>query len=235
MAILADTFSNVTDTRVYKVVWFISDTHLWHKNIIRLSNRPFAHLHEMHEYIIQEWNKRVRKPTDKIYVLGDFTFANGTMTKPIVDRLNGYKIFIKGNHDRHAKHLLAMGFHEVHENIFIEIGNKQKVFLSHFPYHPMVSYQKPVILTDDQYPEPIIKYPEHWKRVDMRYMHKRIVDDGKSWLLHGHVHNAWVQNGRQINVGVDVNEFKPVSHHKILQMIAAGPKFEGKNDNDYGD
>ena len=79
----------------------------------------------------------------------------------------------------------------------------------------------------------IVKYP--YEKVDTRYMHKRMVDDGESWLLHGHVHGSWKQNERQINVGVDVWDFKPVSHEKILQMIEAGPAFEGKSKDDYGD
>ncbi len=208
------------------MIWFTSDNHFFHKNVIRLCNRPFAHLHEMHEYMIQEWNKRV-KPQERVYVLGDFAFSGWTLTKKIVERLNGHKILILGNHDYAAHKMLAAGFNEVHENIFIEIGNKQKVFLSHFPFHPMNSYQK----SEDG--SVIIKYP--FEKVDTRYMHKRMVDDGQSWLIHGHVHNAWKQNGRQINVGVDVWDFLPVHHERILKMIGDGPKFEGKSQIDYGD
>jgi calcineurin-like phosphoesterase family protein len=208
------------------MIHFTSDNHFWHKNVIRLCNRPFAHLHDMHEHMIEEWNKRVRKATDKIYVLGDFSFANGTMTRPILNRLNGHKILVLGNHDRHAKHMLDMGFQEVHENHYIEIGNKQKIFLSHYPFHPMTSYTKDPGGVSTEYP---------YDKVDKRYMHKRIVDDGEMWLLHGHVHTAWTQNDRQINVGVDKWDFKPVPHEKILQMIEAGPKFEGNTTNDYGD
>lgn len=207
------------------MIWFTSDNHFWHKNVIRLCNRPFAHLHEMHEYMIQEWNKRV-KDNDKIYVLGDFSFANKTMTKPIIDRLKGHKILILGNHDRHAAKMVDMGFQEVHENIYIDIGHKQRVYLSHFPYHPMMIYRNNGKNVEIEYP---------FEKIDKRYMHKRIVDTGEDWLLHGHVHCAWEQNGRQINVGVDVNGFAPVSHEKILQMIKAGPSFDGKSTDDYGD
>lgn len=216
-------------------IWLTSDTHYFHKNVIRMCNRPFTNLHEMHEHMIQEWNKRIRKSNEKVYVLGDFAFSGWTLTKKILDRLNGHKILIWGNHDLAAHKMLAAGFQEVHENICIEIGNKKKIFLSHFPFHPMVSYDRPMPTPENLNPEPIIQYPAHWKRVDTRYMHKRIVDDGKMWLIHGHVHGAWKQNDRQINVGVDVWDFKPVPHEKILQMIEAGPKFDGKTDNDYGD
>lgn len=180
----------------------------------------------MHEHMIQEWNKRV-KPNEKVYVLGDFAFSGWTLTKKILDRLSGHKILILGNHDLAAHKMLAAGFQEVHENIWIEIGAQKKVFLSHFPFHPMNAYGK--------YPDGRVYVGYPYEKIDTRYMHKRIVDDGESWLLHGHVHNAWKQNGRQINVGVDQWDFKLVPHEKILQMIEAGPKFEGKTTNDYGD
>lgn len=207
------------------MIWFLSDPHFFHKNVIRLCDRPFVNMHEMHEFMIQEWNKRI-KSNEKIYVLGDFAFSGWTLTKKILDRLNGHKILILGNHDLAAHKMLAAGFQEVHENIFIEIGAQKKVFLSHFPFHPMTSYSNKYGVVTAEYP---------WEKVDKRYMHKRIVDDGEIWLLHGHVHGAWRQNGRQINVGVDVWDFKPVPHTKILQMIEAGPKFDGKTTNDYGD
>ena len=112
-------------------IWFTSDNHFWHKNVIRLCQRPFGSLHEMHEHMIQEWNKRV-KSNEKIYVLGDFSFANTNMTKPYMDRLNGHKILVSGNHDYAAHKMFATGFQEVHENHYIEIGNKQRVYLSHY-------------------------------------------------------------------------------------------------------
>lgn len=183
----------------------------------------------MHEHFITEWNKRV-KPNEQVYVLGDFSFAGWTLTKKILDRLLGHKILITGNHDVAAHKSIASGFQEVHENVFIDIGNKQRVFLSHFPFHPMTSYQK---VAGEEKDIVQIQYP--YEKVDTRYMHKRIVDDGEMWLLHGHVHGAWLQNGRQINVGVDVNDYKLVSHDKILKMIAAGPQFIGKSKDDQGD
>ena len=88
------------------MIWFTSDPHYFHKNVIRLCNRPFENLHVMHEHMIQEWNKRV-KPNEKVYVLGDFAFSGWTLTKKILDRLNGHKILILGNHDLAAHKMLA--------------------------------------------------------------------------------------------------------------------------------
>lgn len=197
------------------MIWFSSDEHFYHRNVIGLCKRPFANLEEMHVHMIQEWNKRV-KPTEKAYIIGDFSFGNKTQTKAILDQLLGYKILIKGNHDKQAADMLECGFQEVHENIYIDLGD-HRVYLSHFPYHPMKFYNKNefgVVMDEEML--------DH----DRRYLHKRIVDDGKNWLIHGHVHGAWKTQGRQINVGVDVWDFKPVPHAKILALIEQGENSE---------
>ena len=38
-------------------------------------------------------------------------------------------------------------------------------------------------------------------------------------LIHGHVHGAWRTRGRMFNVGVDVNEFKPVNELEIALWL----------------
>lgn len=78
-------------------IWFTSDTHFDHANVIKYCNRPFAHKDEMNEAMIENWNSVV-KPGDTIYHLGDFSF--GKEPSVIFRRLNGNKIFIMGNHDR---------------------------------------------------------------------------------------------------------------------------------------
>lgn len=54
-----------------------------------------------------------------------------------------------------------------------------------------------------------------------RYREERPADEGR-WLLHGHVHERWRQRGRQINVGVDVWDYAPVSLEAIEGVIRAG-------------
>lgn len=79
-------------------IWFTSDEHYSHENIIRYCNRPFANADEMNEALIEEHN-RVVKDKDIVYHLGDFTFRKLNFAFETISRLNGQHFFIRGNHD----------------------------------------------------------------------------------------------------------------------------------------
>ena len=81
------------------MIYFISDTHFYHSNIIKYFNRHFKDVNEMNETIINNWNSII-KEDDTIYHLGDFCLSNDDEIKSIFNRLNGNKILIRGNHDR---------------------------------------------------------------------------------------------------------------------------------------
>ena len=77
----------------------IADTHFSHDNIIKYCNRPFKDIDHMNSALIKKWNTAVSK-RDYVFVLGDFSLGNAELTKVIVSQLNGYKILVKGNHDK---------------------------------------------------------------------------------------------------------------------------------------
>ena len=81
------------------MIYVTSDLHFGHKNIIKYENRPFKDIEEMDKKLIENWNKVISK-TDKIYILGDFSWYKGEKTNEILEQLNGIKILIKGNHDK---------------------------------------------------------------------------------------------------------------------------------------
>lgn len=81
-------------------IYFTSDLHLFHKNIIDYENRPFNGLADMHEALIRNWNKKICS-CDKVYILGDLTFGNKIKSEEIIQALNGKKFLVKGNHDNH--------------------------------------------------------------------------------------------------------------------------------------
>lgn len=191
------------------MMYFTSDTHFNHVNVINYCKRPYANTKEMDQALIENWNATVKKDKEYVYVLGDFAFAGKEYTKQILSQLKGYKILVKGNHDKDAKTMLELGFDRVIENDRIKVGS-HNVLVSHFPYHPVtqhVTFNGKVV------------YQGLSAGVDNRYLHKRILDDGKTWLLHGHVHTAWKTKGRMINVGVDQWNMKPVNHEILAEII----------------
>ena len=88
-----------------KDVWFSSDLHLSHANILKFVNyegdrvRPeFSSVEEMDEEIVRRHNSVVGQ-FDKWYCLGDVSM-NLTAFHRIMPRLNGRKRLILGNHDK---------------------------------------------------------------------------------------------------------------------------------------
>lgn len=80
-------------------VWFTSDTHFGHANIVKYSGRPFADVYEMNEMLVQNWNALVRSG-DVVYHLGDFALCDVESATKIVKRLAGQKFLVFGNHDK---------------------------------------------------------------------------------------------------------------------------------------
>ena len=115
----------------------ISDTHFGHTNSwekFKLEDgsplRPFTSTEEMDETMIERWNAKV-KSTDTVYHLGDVVINKKYLH--LVERLNGRKILIRGNHDIFGdeQYYLA-GFEQIHGvRVFVD-----KFILSHIPLHP---------------------------------------------------------------------------------------------------
>lgn len=89
-------------------IWFTSDTHFSHRNIVKYStNRKNEFnldlndvdmLKKHDEALIRRWNLTIKKH-DTVYILGDFSFASSDETKKLLEKLNGKKHLIIGNHD----------------------------------------------------------------------------------------------------------------------------------------
>ena len=79
-------------------IFYISDTHFGHKNVLKYDNRPYFTVAEMDADLIRRWNNAV-KPTDTVYHLGDFSWLKPAEESEILQQLNGTKILIRGNHD----------------------------------------------------------------------------------------------------------------------------------------
>lgn len=115
-------------------IWFISDTHWNHANIIKYCKRPFASIGEMNEKLIENWNARV-KPGDSVYHLGDFALkVSQQEVENLVRRLNGQIHLIWGNHDQKNKSVLkATNFAEKVPYKELKIGDL-KIVMCHYPF-----------------------------------------------------------------------------------------------------
>ena len=80
-------------------IFYISDWHYGHENVIRFDDRPFASLRHMNGTLISRWNDTVG-PDDMVYVLGDMFWCQQEEAEGVLEALNGKIFLIKGNHDR---------------------------------------------------------------------------------------------------------------------------------------
>ena len=111
-------------------IWFTSDTHFGHANIIRFCDRPFGSIEEHDEVLIDNWNKCI-KPGDDVYHMGDFSFDK----RPdiVARRLNGRKHLIRGNHDHFKQSKLINPHFEWIKDYHSLKVDKQKFILFHYP------------------------------------------------------------------------------------------------------
>lgn len=177
-------------------VFFTSDTHFTHENIIKFCHRPFQNAEEMNEVLIHKWNETV--PEDgTVYHLGDFAWGQYDAWKNIIDKLHGQIILVKGNHDfKNGKRTESL-FEDtcLQRNLVIE---GRQVILNHYPF---------------------LCYGGTYRSS------KNVV-----YQLFGHVHTSDDMNGydknrlsqlfpSQYDVGVDNNDFKPISWHEVNEII----------------
>lgn len=110
--------------------FYIADWHYDHKNVIHFDNRPFSSIEEMNKELIERWNKVVSKD-DVVYVLGDMFWCKASEAIGILDKLNGKKVLIRGNHDSHD-HRFIEKFDRVYDYLETVDGDR-KVVLCHYP------------------------------------------------------------------------------------------------------
>ena len=115
-------------------VFLVSDTHFGHTGVCRFTRndgvtklRPWDSAEEMDEAMVKAWNERV-KPTDKVYHLGDVVIARKALK--IMERLNGDKVLIRGNHDIYKDEDYSKYFRSIRA---YHVMNG--MILSHIPLH----------------------------------------------------------------------------------------------------
>lgn len=193
-------------------IWFVSDTHFWHKHIIRYCKRPVwdeekqdyvDDVEKMNKWLIARWNSKI-KPDDQVWHLGDFAFCGTEKFKEILSQLNGRLNWVIGNHDYGlaGKDWVKSQFESIQHYKFLR---------ANIPYeddegNPQ-QYTQPIVLSHF----PILSW------------------DGMahgSWQLHGHCHGSidstWNATGRRMDMGVDAqgNNWYPVSLEEVQTRMA---------------
>lgn len=121
-------------------IFLTSDTHFFHKNILKYCDRPFNSIEEMNTAIINKWNLKVGS-NDEIYHLGDFAFGGIEKILSILEILNGRIRIVPGNHDtKLIKYWKNLNTQERTQKSFellppiytLNIGTKA-IILSHYP------------------------------------------------------------------------------------------------------
>lgn len=109
-------------------IYFISDMHFHHNNIIDFANRPFFSVEEMNIKMIENWNSVV-KNDDIVYHLGDFSMkSNKEEVNKILNQLNGNIILVKGNHDKVGQYRYIEA--DIVDN---DTGNTIPLVMFHYP------------------------------------------------------------------------------------------------------
>lgn len=192
------------------MIWFTSDMHYGHQNIITFCDRPFGDVDHMAASMIDRWNQIVH-PDDLVYILGDAVMGQRDKTLSYIKALNGHKYLVPGNHDNcHPMYQNKTSYRD-HLNAYLQVFDdildpqvilEDMFLLCHFPYNVpnQVDYQ------------------------GRDYSEWEPKDEGRI-LLCGHVHDSWShrftdQGTLQINVGVDVRDFRPISLWYIKELVS---------------
>lgn len=184
-----------------KRVFFSSDHHFWHKNILKYCERPFETIEEMNETLIRNWNERVTDD-DIVFHLGDFCFGGVEKWQNIRAQLNGRIVIILGNHDRAslktagATEKVYKLFSEVSNQVIVSVG-KRNIILNH---SPLLCYGG-----------------THDNRVYQLYGHVHL----RKGITDGDTSRIAMTYPCQYDVGVDLNGFRPINYEEVEQKIQA--------------
>lgn len=173
------------------MVYVTSDLHFFHRNIIKHCERPFDSIEDMNETLILLWNDTVNCD-DEVYILGDVTLKGQDIARQYLRMLNGTKYLIRGNHDKFAVDsdwLVNEGLVGWVKDYYEMSYLNEFIVMCHYPF-------------------------AEWNR-------KR----KGSFCLHGHLHSKKEYNImqkkqgiRRFDVGVDANDYSPVSIDDILKF-----------------
>jgi calcineurin-like phosphoesterase family protein len=182
-------------------IFFTSDFHIGHHNVIKFDGRPFENVDEMHNTLIERWNSVVTD-NDIVYYLGDLSFGRDELTKWFVSQLKGEIIFILGNHDKLKDIQKLDRFSRIHE------------------------YGTEIFIKDDELP--FAKRNSGYQQIILS--HYPILSWNKghhgSWHLHGHCHQNLSKSfpdyyaRKVIDVGCNGHNYTPLSYSDVKKIMS---------------
>ena len=196
-----------------KPIFFTSDWHIGHKNVITYSNRPFKDVNHMSKVLINNYNAIVSE-NGLCYFLGDMGICKAETLTNVISQLNGTKVLVLGNHDSRVNSMYTKGFDVVLYGARLKIAGEM-VDLTHCPLRGVKREDTSQMKGCDG--------SENWHK---EYKHTDFsVDNKGQFCLHGHIHSP--NNGkskkilgRQYDVGVDANNYRPISISAIESWVA---------------
>ena len=185
-------------------IFFTSDTHLGHNNVIKFSGRPYENVQEMGDDFIAKWNEVVSE-NDYIFHLGDFSWFNGTTDiYKIISKLNGQIYIVPGNHDKEHKFDLC-----------------EKLSKFHLCSDIAVLYIRNII--EDKPQKALEVFLCHYPLMTWPHRHNYALQ------LFGHIHSGPTSKGDidqdlplfsyQYDCGVDNNEYTPIEIREVLRKL----------------
>lgn len=178
-------------------VWFTSDTHFCHDNILKFCNRPFANVQEMNKALVDNWNS-VIGPDDDVFHLGDFCWGGSANWNYLLDRLNGRIHLVIGNHDvKNLRQGYMSQFASSNFQIQIEVEGR-KVYLNHYP---LLTYGGVYRKDEDKV----------WQLFG--HVHSQ---NGQVGADESRLHYLLPT---QYDVGVDNNNYTPINFHQVRDII----------------
>jgi calcineurin-like phosphoesterase family protein len=177
-------------------VFFCSDLHFSHKNIIKFCKRPWETPEEMNKALIENWNNTVSKD-DIVFCLGDFAYSHW---KQILQQLNGTIYLILGNHDisRYPGDNVMKLFAGVYHQLRITV-NGRKLYLNHFPLLCFDGVYRP-------------KKEMIWQL----FGHVHTLKEGNTGKDFERLNYLLPM---QYDVGIDFNDYKPISFEEVSEKI----------------
>ena len=212
--------------------WVTADTHFGHVNMTEegkdLCKRGFKTVDEMNKALLEGINSTVSSK-ERLVILGDVVMGKLEANIHILSGIRAAQVvFVPGNHDRwspayHHKGADADAKREEWRLRFAAAHHNAVALPGTDDSEPVRSWDW-CQLSDEWQGHPLDNavfshFPYEGDHTsDDRYVELRPEDFGGP-VIHGHVHDSWRIRGRQFNVGVDVNDFKPVSEEELADWV----------------